>query len=212
MPATKPLLALTVSSALVLAGCADTGPRQQAGAFTGAALGGLIGATRPGGNLGTAAVGAAIGGLAGGAIGAALDKQAGDLRAALPSSGIKVVNTGSALLVTMPNDILFDTDSAAVRAALYPDLQALAAHLQRYPNSTIQVIGHTDNVGSAAYNLDLSQRRAAAVAAIITANGVSPVRVSTLGKGEDAPIASNLTPEGRQQNRRVEIYIYPNQT
>lgn len=209
MPAIKPLLALAMAGALGLAGCADTGPNQQVGATAGAILGGLIGATRPGGNAGTAAVGAVIGGVAGGAIGTALDKQAGDLRSGLHSDGIEVVNTGSALIVTMPNDLLFDSGSASIRPALNADLQALAANLNAYPDSTIQVVGHTDNVGSATSNLDLSRRRAAAVAGVLTLNGLAPGRVSTLGRGEDAPVASNLTPEGRQQNRRVEIYIYP---
>jgi outer membrane protein OmpA-like peptidoglycan-associated protein len=93
---------------------------------------------------------------------------------------------------------------------LQSDLGVLARHLQKYRNSTVQVVGHTDNVGDANYNLNLSRRRAAAVTAVLVSNGVSSGRVATIGKGEDQPIASNLTAQGRAQNRRVEIIIIPN--
>jgi outer membrane protein OmpA-like peptidoglycan-associated protein len=105
---------------------------------------------------------------------------------------------------------LFATDSAAVRPDLRSDLNAVAASLLRYPNSTIQVVGHTDNTGTAAYNQDLSQRRAVSVASILRESGVPGGRIAAVGRGEDQPIASNLTPEGRAQNRRVEIIIRPN--
>lgn len=207
-PLVAPLVALTLG-ALVLSGCENSGPRQTNGATIGALFGGLFGATRPGGNLGTAAVGAAAGGIIGGAIGQALDRQAGDLRSAM-SNDVQVVNTGTQLVVTMPNDILFATDSDIVGPGLQSDLAALAQNLIDYPNSTIQVVGHTDNVGSAEYNLSLSRRRAAAVAAILIANGVPASRIVTIGRGEDQPVASNLTGAGRQKNRRVEIVIIPN--
>ena len=109
----------------------------------------------------------------------------------------------------MPQDILFATDSAALRPDLSRDLEAVATNLQRYPSSTVQVLGHTDNTGSASYNRDLSQRRAASVAAILVRNGVQPNRVVTYGMGEDQPVASNLTVDGRAMNRRVEIIIRP---
>ena len=205
----KPLV-LAVVGAFALSACTETGPRQNNGAAVGAALGGIFGATRPGGNLGTAAVGAAVGGVLGGAIGQALDRQAGDLRQAINNDDVSVVNTGNELVVTLPNDIVFATDSATVGSAVYRDLAALAQNLQDYPNSTIEVIGHTDNVGDASYNLSLSQRRAASVADILIRNGVSPSRIVRIGRGEDQPIASNLTAAGRQQNRRVEIVIRPN--
>ena len=83
--------------------------------------------------------------------------------------------------------------------------------MNRYPDTTVNVIGHTDNTGAASYNQDLSQRRAQAVASVLINAGVAPQRIRSIGRGEDSPIASNLTPEGRQQNRRVEIIITPNQ-
>jgi outer membrane protein OmpA-like peptidoglycan-associated protein len=113
------------------------------------------------------------------------------------------------LVVTLPQDILFATDSAVVRSGLQSDLGALARNLQDYPSTTVQVIGHTDNVGDAGYNQDLSSRRASSVSTILTANGVASYRIQSYGRGEDAPVATNLTPEGRAQNRRVEIIISP---
>ena len=100
-------------------------------------------------------------------------------------------------------------DSATLRADLTRDIKAVASSLLRYPNSTIEVIGHTDNSGSAAYNQDLSQRRAVSVANVLRESGVPNGRIAAYGRGEDQPIASNLTVEGRAQNRRVEIVIRP---
>ena len=111
----------------------------------------------------------------------------------------------------MPEGILFATGSAAVQGAVQNDLYAVADSLNRFPNSRIEVVGHTDNVGAAAFNQDLSNRRASAVAAILQNAGVSGARIVAYGRGEDVPVASNLTPEGRQQNRRVEIVIIPRQ-
>lgn len=209
MTATKPIIALALGGALFLSGCEGTGPNQQAGAFAGAVLGGLIGATRPGSDAGSAVVGATLGGIAGGAIGAALDAQAGELRSGLTPAHSTVTNTGEELVVTMSGDILFTPGSAVVRPGAEAELRRIAQNLLQHPNSTVEVIGHTDNVGSAAANLDLSRRRAAAVAGVLTAYGVSPDRIVAIGRGEAEPIASNLTPEGRAANRRVEIIIHP---
>lgn len=208
MPAIKPFLALPLAAVLLLTACADTGPRQNAGAATGAVAGGLLGGIL-GKSPATAAVGAGIGAIAGGMIGQTLDAQAGDLRSSLGNDRINVVNTGSSLVVTMPEDITFATDSAQLTPAIRRELRALADHLAKYPDSTVQVIGHTDNTGSAAYNLNLSRQRAAAVTQVLVNNGVSSGRVVAVGRGEDQPVASNLTAEGRAQNRRVEIVILP---
>lgn len=208
MTIAKPILVLPLAAVLLLAACADTGPRQRVGAGTGAVAGGVIGGLL-GKSVGGAAVGAAMGGIAGGMIGQQLDAQAGDLRSSLGDSRIDVVNTGNSLVVTMPQDILFATDSAQLTSTLRADLGVLAAHLNKYPNSNVQVIGHTDNVGSAAYNLNLSRQRASAVASQLIGGGVSPGRITAIGRGEDQPVASNLTAAGRAQNRRVEIIILP---
>lgn len=212
----KTPIILSLAAVLALTAC-DPFPqgdpnqtRARTGATTGAIIGGLIGATsnsseRPLATIAGAVAGAAIGG----AIGTALDRQAADLRAQT-SGNIGVVNAGDRLIVTMPQDLLFATDSAALRPDLQADLRAVAANLQQYPASRIEVIGHTDNTGDAGYNRSLSQQRAGSVAGVLIGAGVPAGRIVTLGQGEDAPIASNLTPEGRAQNRRVEIIIRPN--
>lgn len=216
---TKSILVAGAAAILALAACtpvneynADPNARTKQGALTGAALGAGLGVlTGQGGKdkLDRAVVGAAIGGLAGGVIGSNLDRQAAELQAQISDSRIRVINEGNQLRVVMPEGILFAVDSAAVNGAVQNDLYAVADNLNRYPNSRVEVIGHTDNTGSAAYNQDLSQRRAMAVAAILRNAGVSGGRIAAYGRGEDAPVASNLTPDGRQQNRRVEILIIP---
>ncbi|WP_102109501.1 OmpA family protein, partial [Oceaniglobus roseus] len=159
--------------------------------------------------LRNAAVGAAIGAAGGAVVGNILDKQAQELRGDFSNGAIDVVNTGNELIVRMPQDILFATDSAAVSPGLQGDLRVLASNLNRYPNSIVEVQGHTDSDGAAAYNLDLSQRRAQSVSSILIANGVSSGRVRAVGYGEDRPVASNLTAAGKAQNRRVDIVIRP---
>jgi outer membrane protein OmpA-like peptidoglycan-associated protein len=215
MMAYAKLIAIGTASALVLTGCVSNtadpnANRTRDGAVVGGVLGGFLGAISDDDNRGrNVALGAAAGALAGGAVGAALDRQARDLRASLDNDDILIRNTGEELVVTMPEGILFDFDSAAIRAGLQSDLRALARNLQAYPNTSVNVIGHTDSEGSAEYNMDLSSRRAAAVAGVLLEAGVDPFRVRSFGRGEDQPVATNLTPEGRAQNRRVEVIIRP---
>jgi outer membrane protein OmpA-like peptidoglycan-associated protein len=217
MMMTKTPLILAVAGALALTGCVDPNAypndpnaRQRQGAIIGGITGALAGVavSGDGDELKGAIVGGALGAGTGALIGADLDRQAAELRGSL-SSAVSVTNMGDYLLVNMPQDLLFAVDSAAVRPDLRRDLNTVAASLLRYPNSRIEVIGHTDNTGSAAYNQDLSQRRAVAVAEVLRSGGVPSAHVAAFGRGEDQPIASNLTPEGRQQNRRVEIIIRP---
>ena len=172
------LTILATASVLGLSGCvsnttAPMGERTQAGAIIGGMVGGFLGGTTNDSNPGLGAVvGAAAGAVAGGAIGAALDRQAQDLRGSLANDDIVIQNTGQELIVTMPDGILFDVDSAAIRASLQSDIRAVARNLQAYPNTTVDVIGHTDNTGSAGYNQDLSSRRAQAVAGVLLEQGV----------------------------------------
>jgi outer membrane protein OmpA-like peptidoglycan-associated protein len=208
----KQVLAAVLGLA-TLAGCVQTGPatNTQVGVATGAVIGGLIGANADSDDPRTAtAAAAAIGAVVGGAIGAQLDRQKAELDQGF-TNDIDVINTGSELIVRMPNGILFDIDSAALRPQVQADLNVLSGNLLRYPNSTIFIVGHTDNTGSAAHNQALSQRRAQSVASTLIAGGVNPARIVATGRGEDQPIASNLNEEGRQQNRRVDITIRPNQ-
>jgi outer membrane protein OmpA-like peptidoglycan-associated protein len=209
----KPLILATVSL-FALSACDPTlAPEEQqrtrAGAGIGAILGGLAGSAIGDGDTGNVVAGAAAGAILGGAIGQSMDQQARDLRRTINNDNITVTNTGSELVVTMPQDILFATDSSAVRPDLQRDLRAVATNLQQYPNSTIDVIGHTDNTGSAGYNQDLSERRARAVGNVLRDAGVSGNRIATYGRGEDQPVDTNLTAQGRAQNRRVEIIIRP---
>ncbi len=214
-----PLIAATLG-VLSLAACQAPNPnaypgqpnaRAQNGAIAGALLGAGLGATLGHGDrLAQTALGGVVGAAAGTLIGGKLDRQAADLRNSLGNENIGVVNTGTELVVSMPQDILFDTDSTAVRPDLRSMLGKVAQNLMDYPNSSITVVGHTDNSGSAAYNQDLSQRRADAVAAILRDSGVRADRLIAYGRGESQPIATNLTTEGRAQNRRVEIHIQPN--
>ncbi|MDA7966358.1 OmpA family protein [Ruegeria sp.] len=219
MTISKSILAASVCSALFLGACTDPGtlnlpsdPNQNA--KQGALLGGLIGAgvgaiANDSDPLLGALAGGAIGAAGGGLIGNQLDKQAAELRQQLANDGITIVNAGDRLIVTVPNDITFDTDSATVRPALRSDLVKVGQNLVNYPNSNVQIIGHTDSDGEASYNQGLSERRASAVASILQANGVNYSRITTIGQGENNPIASNLTPAGKAQNRRVEIIIVP---
>lgn len=216
MKLTTPVLLSSVGL-LALTACVnpDAYPNDpQARTKNGAVIGGLLGAAIGGSHgehrLANAVVGGAIGAMGGAAIGAGLDQQAADLRNSLGDSRISVTNMGSYLVVNMPQDVLFATDSATLRPDLVHEVQAVSQNLLKYPNSTIEVTGHTDNTGTAAYNQGLSQRRAAAVSSILVGGGVPSYRVATIGRGEDQPVASNLTPEGRAQNRRVEIIIRPN--
>jgi outer membrane protein OmpA-like peptidoglycan-associated protein len=212
--------ALAGSALLILSGCVtpESAANSKPGDNTtaGTIMGGLIGAiagmemSSKGDRKKGAIVGAIVGAAAGNAIGQTLDEQAADLRRDLNNNQVNVTNTGSELIVTMPQDILFALDSAAVRSDLRRDLGVVAGNLQAYPNSTISIEGHTDNTGTANYNRILSQRRANAVADILVNNGVPPARLYAVGRGEDEPVASNLSATGRAQNRRVEIVIRPN--
>ncbi len=214
MTRAKPILLIT-AAAFAIAACEpiqsdDPRANTKRGVVAGAAVGAIAGLAGGGEqDAKKALLGAAAGAAIGAAIGDQLDRQAAELRQAIGNDQVRIVNTGNELIVTLPQDIVFDVDSAVVRPGLRSDLAALAANLQRYPNTVVEVVGHTDNTGEASYNQDLSARRAQSVAAELFANGIPPSRVATFGRGEDQPVASNLTPEGRQQNRRVEIFIRP---
>ena len=214
----KMTFAVALSGVLVLSACDTvTDPNNpnrnaQTAAIVGAGLGAAVGIAR-GDNAGDRNRGAVVGALLGAGLGAGvgtlLDRQEAELRQQMGSNA-QIVNTGSQLIVTLPQDILFDTGSAALSGGLRSDLNALAASMNNFPNSTVNVIGHTDSDGTAVFNQDLSARRAQAVSSVLIQSGVSANRIRSIGRGEDAPIASNLNAEGKRQNRRVEITITPN--
>lgn len=199
-------------AALVLTACAPDPNNMQnrtlTGGLTGAAVGGVIGAATGGSR--EALAGAVIGGTAGALIGQQLDRQAAELRRQL-GDNVNIRNTGQELILTLPQDLLFATDSATLRPDLQQDLRVIATNLVNYPRSDVIVVGHTDNTGSAAYNQGLSERRAQSVAQVLRSQGVAANRIQTIGRGLTQPVADNATPEGRRQNRRVEIFIRPHQ-
>lgn len=149
---------------------------------------------------------ASVGGTAGALISARMDRQAKELARSLP--GAKVERVGEGIQVTLESGLLYDTDSDIVRAEARKSLRSLAASLNKWPGSDVLVVGHTDQVGPAVYNLSLSERRAAAAADYLIVNGVKKDRVKTRGMGEREPIAENTTERGRELNRRVEIAIF----
>jgi outer membrane protein OmpA-like peptidoglycan-associated protein len=212
----KTVMALSLT-ALALGGCVDPNAypneptaRQTNGMIVGGMLGAMAGVTSEGeGKLGRAAAGGVLGAVIGGAIGYSLDQQAAELRGSFQNPNVTVTNYGDYLVVNMPQDLLFASGSATLVPTLIQDLRTVANSLVRYPSSRIEVIGHTDNIGTAAFNQDLSQRRAWSVASVLRDTGVPNARLSAFGRGEDQPIASNLTPQGQAQNRRVEIIIRP---
>jgi outer membrane protein OmpA-like peptidoglycan-associated protein len=175
------------------------------GAGTGAIVGGLIGKSS-GHTARGAIIGAAVGGAAGALIGSRMDRQAKELAQNIP--GAKVERVGEGIAVTFESGLLYDFDSDIVKSEARKNLRTLAQSLDKYPGSDILVVGHTDAVGPAPYNLSLSERRASAAADYLVLQGVSRARVSTRGMGETDPISVNDTERGRELNRRVEVAIY----
>ncbi|CUX79617.1 MAG: putative outer membrane protein [Roseibaca calidilacus] len=208
------LVAPFAISVLALSACAPDPNNPQnrtfTGALTGAAVGAVVGAATGDGGGDRALAGALIGGTGGALIGQRLDRQAAELRRQL-GGDVNIENTGQELILTLPQDLLFATDSATVRPDLQSDLRVIANNLVDYPRSDVRVVGHTDNTGSASYNQGLSERRAASVAQVLFNNGVAASRVRAEGRGLTQPVADNGTASGRQQNRRVEIYVRPYQ-
>jgi outer membrane protein OmpA-like peptidoglycan-associated protein len=175
------------------------------GAAGGAVVGGVVG-NATGSTARGAIIGAAIGGAAGAIIGHQMDQKAKQIQASVP--GAEVTRVGEGLVVTFDSGLLFDFDSDVLRAESKRNLDNLASNLSSFGDSKLLLVGHTDNMGADAYNLDLSRRRAAAVASYLESHGVSPSRVETTGRGEAEPIATNDTDAGRQANRRVEFAVY----
>lgn len=205
-------IGLSILSAFILSACEEVtnGPQSNTakgvgiGAATGALAGLILGDDKKAVIIGTAA-GAVIGGV----IGNQLDKQEAALRESLSSNDTTIRNTGSELIVTLPEGITFDTDSTYVRDSFHPEIAKIASNLREYSDTTVDVIGHTDSTGGTAYNQALSADRAYAVTHILTSEGVGNDRIVSYGRGETSPIASNDSEYGKAQNRRVEIVIRP---
>ncbi|HPW69939.1 MAG: OmpA family protein [Desulfomonilia bacterium] len=156
-----------------------------------------------------ALIGLGIGALAGGTAGAYMDRQEILLRQRLEATGVSVTRIDDRIILNMPSSITFETDSAELRPQFYDVLNSVSQVLEEYEKTLVNVAGHTDSTGAASYNQTLSEKRARNVAQYLIAQGVNPTRVAAEGMGENQPVASNQTPEGRQANRRVEITLAP---
>ncbi|MGJ3255841.1 MAG: OmpA family protein [Alcanivorax sp.] len=212
---------LALAGAMSLqAGCSTinpyTGEKQTSKAGMGAGIGAVTGAL-----IGIATSdsakerkeralkGAGIGAVAGGGVGYYMDVQEAKLREKLEGAGVSVTRDGDNIILNMPGNLTFDTDSTTVKSSFRPVLDAVSEVLKEYKSTMIQVAGHTDSTGGDKYNLMLSQQRAQSVANILSGFGVEQVRMDTVGFGETQPIASNGTASGREQNRRVELTLLP---
>lgn len=226
------LLASAVSAAMLLAGCATGGgyndgyygsapppqeedegmSRTQRGALIGAAIGavaGLVSGDDATERRQRALVGAGVGGLAGGAIGRYQDNQERALRERMQGTGVDVVRDGDHITLDMPEAITFAFNSSTLNQRAYSVLDRVADTLKEYDQTMIEIAGHTDSVGSDAYNDELSRKRAQAVGDYLISRGISGQRLIITGAGERYPIASNETEAGRAENRRVEMTIVP---
>lgn len=205
--------AVAVCSLVAVSACVtdpNTGERKVSrtaiGGAGGAGLGYLLGSVI--GGKTARIVGAGIGGVAGGVVGYQMDKQIKELKEQTAGSGIDVTQEGDGILVNLP-DVTFAFNSTEISPSFQQSLNKVADSLKQYPNSLVDVYGHTDSVGSDAFNLDLSKRRADSVARYLMMQGVASARIQTQGMGKNYPVADNATEEGRAKNRRVEIKITP---
>ena len=202
--------------ALVLVGLVAAGSksmsRSQKGAAIGAAGGGAVGAVigRAAGNTAMGAIiGAAVGGTAGAIIGRKMDKQAEEMKEVLGDAEVR--REGEGIVVIFKEQVLFAYDRYDLNAQARTNLDKLTNVLKKYPDTDIQIIGHTDSKGSDSYNQTLSERRAGSVSTYLNGSGISINRITTKGMGESDPIATNDTDEGRALNRRVEFVITANE-
>jgi outer membrane protein OmpA-like peptidoglycan-associated protein len=197
--------------AIILGGCKSMNKTTK-GAIIGTAGGGAVGAVigKVAGNTALGAViGAAVGGATGAVIGHKMDKQAKEIQSQVP--GAKVDRVGEGIVVEFNEKILFATNQYTLGAAASSNLDKLATVLKNYPDTDIEIQGHTDSQGSDDYNMTLSEKRASSVATYLKAKGVASSRIKTKGFGETAPVATNDTEEGRAQNRRVNFLITANE-
>ena len=203
--------AVLVTMALASTACASMSRKEKGavvGAAAGAAVGGVIG-NNTGSTARGAIIGAVVGGAAGMIIGHQMDQQAKELRLEIP--GATVERVGEGIQITFASGLLYDFDSDAIRPEAGQNLKNLALSLNKYPTTELVIVGHTDALGTTAYNQDLSTRRANAASGYLTTNGVRSTRMHASGRGEMESIASNGTEAGRQQNRRIEVAIFANE-
>lgn len=208
-------LVLVTAMATMISACATDDPNQKAktGAAVGAVAGAVIGHSIEN-DKGGLLVGAAVGAAAGAGIGHYMDNQQKEMEAALAEEqarhDLEVKRLqDETLKIDISSEISFDFGSAALKPAFMPTLEKVADILARYPKTVIHVVGHTDSVGSESYNMELSRHRAQSVVNYFVLQDIAQSRLVAVGRGEVEPRASNDTEQGRQLNRRVEIYVKP---
>ena len=213
---TKFLGSAVLLSSLFIGACTTVDPytreEKTSNAVKGTAIGALSGAVIgviAGDNRKSALIGAGVGALAGGGIGYYMDVQETKLRQELEATGVSVTRQGDSIILNMPGNITFETASSSISADFYAVLGSIAKVFNEYEKTYVDIYGHTDSVGDASYNMTLSQQRADAVSRYLQTRQVLPQRILTRGMGEDYPVASNDTAQGRAQNRRVEIKLTP---
>ena len=202
------VVAIALVTAL-LSGCASTSSNTQTGAGVGAVVGALLGKATGDNHKSRYVWGAAIGALAGAAVGNYMDEQEAEFQRELADSGVEVVREGDNLRLYMPGNITFDTASANISNDFYPVLDDVALILNKYPKTTLVVEGHTDDVGAASYNQQLSELRAQSVSQYLQLAQIDRRRLQIIGYGETSPITANDNEVNRQKNRRVELRIVP---
>ena len=200
-----------LGAVLIMAGCASWNKTQK-GAVVGTAAGGTMGAVigNAAGNTALGAIiGAAVGGTAGAVIGNKMDKQAEEIAKTVPDA--KVERVGEGIVVEFSSNVLFAFDKSDLSADAKTNLDKLVKVLDTYPDTDIEVQGHTDSKGSLAYNQNLSENRAAVVSGYLKEKKIEYSRITIKGFGETVPKYDNETADGRSQNRRVEFLISANE-
>ncbi len=204
------LILCLVAISLTMSACHLT--RTQKGAAVGTGAGAAIGAVvgRVSGNTALGAIiGATVGGVTGAVIGRKMDKQAEDIKNAIPN--VTVERIGEGIIVEFSDKILFAFDKSDLSESAKANLNQLVVILGKYPDTNMEIQGHTDNTGTDAYNVSLSKRRANAVESYVRSMGIANGRVTTKGYGESAPKYNNDTDDNRSKNRRVEFLITANE-
>ena len=202
---------IILSFLAVTMGCSEWS-RTQKGAAIGAGAGGAAGALighATGATVAGLLIGAVVGGAAGAFIGNYMDKQAAEIERDI--EGAKVERVGEGIKITFSSGILFDVDQSNLKNQYKGELAELSVILNKYEDTNILLVGHTDSTGAEDYNLALSKRRADSVANYLITQNVNSARFSTEGYGESQPVATNDTAAGRAQNRRVEVAIWANE-
>ena len=203
-----------------LSGCTTTNPytreQKMSNATTGATIGAVVGAAAgalTGGNSRErrqrALLGAGVGALTGGGVGYYMDRQEQKLRMQLENTGVSVTRNGDSIILNMPGNVTFNTDSAMIRGSFYDVLSSVVLVVKEFDKTIIEIAGHTDSTGSDQYNQNLSEQRASSVGQYFMAQGIDRMRIMTKGYGESRPIADNTSEQGKQLNRRVELTLVP---